>query len=157
MDTSPAEDEYPKAQSHKMGRGYNRAPRYTWLNLIPSNFHRVDRNNSTNAQVVGKSLANTIEFRLHHGSLDFIDIYYWTILCMVFTRYCENNFNDILQAYTTNEFITLDTIINTIENESLKDNLVTHVKSKNKEYGSKRDKDYLKVKEQNLQLYLKLI
>lgn len=157
MSPSPANDDYPKAQSHKMGRGYNRAPRYTWLNLIPSNFHRVDRNNSTNAQVVGKSLANTIEFRLHHGSLDFIDIYYWIILCMLFTNYCENNANQIIQAYITGEDITLDMLVNSLNNESLKDKLKTHLKDKNKDYCNKSEKEFLKVKEQNLQLYLKVV
>ena len=111
MNPSPSEDIYPLSQIHTMRRGWGRAPRYTWLNLLPCNFIRLDRENISNEKIYGKNLKHTIEFRLHHGTFDFDKIYMWLLLCMSYVKYCEVNADKVIKAYLTKEKITIEDII----------------------------------------------
>ena len=54
----------------------------------------------------------TIEFRLHSGSLDYEKIYNWILVCMCFVRYVENNQRDIIDAYyKRTNFFGIKTIV----------------------------------------------
>lgn len=128
MKPSSADMEYPKQQTHKMGRGWGRTPRYTWLNLIPCNFIRQDRNNISNDKIYGLDLAYTLEFRLYHATLSFNELYYWLLICMLFVRECEHNYNIIIHNYLSDTPYTLTDLINTVNNEKLKNNLIEFVR-----------------------------
>ena len=136
METSPITDKYPKYQSHKMRRGWGRAPRYTWLNLLPCNFVRLDRENISNDQIYGKSLAHTLEFRLHQGTLDFMSTYNWLLLCISYVSYCEQYADSIIEAYFKKDKIYLKDIFNAIYSAKFRNKLIEYIENKKSFYTS---------------------
>ena len=77
--------------------GHYAATRYKWLNLNNCSY---------------RTGPETIEFRLHSGSLDYEKIYNWILVCMCFVRYVENNQRDIIDAYyKRTNFFGIKTIV----------------------------------------------
>ena len=64
--------------------GHYHASRYKWLNLNNCSY---------------KDGPNTIEFRLHSGSIDYNKIYNWIIVCMCFVNYVENHSRKIINCW----------------------------------------------------------
>lgn len=78
--------------------------RYKWVNLIPCNFNVRNFHHPKNGY---NKDADTIEFRFHSGTLNYTKIKNFTLICMAFVNYIENNENDILSK----DVITLEDII----------------------------------------------
>jgi hypothetical protein len=78
--------------------------RYKWVNLIPCNFNVRGISHPKNGY---NKNADTIEFRFHSGTLNYTKIKNFTLICMAFVNYVENNENDILSK----DVITLEDII----------------------------------------------
>ena len=77
--------------------GHYASTRYKWLNLNNCSY---------------RTGPETIEFRLHSGSLDYEKIYNWILVCMCFVRYVENNQRDIIDAYyKRTNFFGIKTIV----------------------------------------------
>jgi len=87
--------------------------RYKWVNLIPCNFNV--RNYAHPAHGYDNE-ANTIEFRFHSGTLNYVKIKNFTLICMAFVNYVENNKTDILNK----EVITLEDIIESTYRKNVK-------------------------------------
>jgi hypothetical protein len=87
--------------------------RYKWVNLIPCNFNV--RNYVHPAHGYDNE-ANTIEFRFHSGTLNYVKIKNFTLICMAFVSYVENNKTDILNK----EVITLEDIIESTYRKNVK-------------------------------------
>lgn len=80
--------------------------RYKWFNLIPCNFNT--RNAHIDNSKPDKGVPLTLEFRPHSASMNFSKIKNWTLFCMAFTYFVENNSKSILE----NEKITINDILN---------------------------------------------
>lgn len=77
-------------QQHPMGAkcGYDHStPRYEWLNLVPFLYNT--RGNES----------YSIEFRPHSGSLNFMKIKNWILICMALVHYAENYTKEIFDGY----------------------------------------------------------
>ena len=75
---------------HPMGAkcGYDHStPRYEWLNLVPFLYNT--RGNES----------YSIEFRPHSGSLNFMKIKNWILICMALIHYAENYSKEIFDGY----------------------------------------------------------
>jgi hypothetical protein len=108
---------FNKSNKHPQGRycgQYHSVPfenilRYKWLNLVPCTFNQrgymepVSKKGKANTET-----SYTIEFRNHSASLDYTKIKNWTLICMAFVNYVENNGNDIVKK----DSISLEDIIN---------------------------------------------
>lgn len=68
--------------TRKVSSHPNRFPlaRYVWLNLIPCNFSKN-----------GSASSYTVEFRNHHGTMNYYKIKNWILICMAMVHYVENN------------------------------------------------------------------
>lgn len=64
--------------------GHYHDSRYKWLNLNNCSY---------------KDGPNTIEFRLHSGSVDYNKIYNWITVCMCFVNYIENHSRKIIDCW----------------------------------------------------------
>ena len=87
-----------KRYGHPAGKkcGYDRStPRYWWLNFIPAVFNLKGKGNET------------IEFRMHSGTLSFEKIKNWILICMAILSYAENNKHEIIKR----DNITLEEIL----------------------------------------------
>ena len=71
---------------------WEREARYYGLNFLPFLFEKKE----------------TLEFRLHSGTVNKYKAIYWTIICLSFVRYVENNIDKILERKSK---ILLDDII----------------------------------------------
>jgi len=84
--------------------------RYKWLNFIACNFNMRDKHVSKRELDGSNGLNNflTLEFRLHHASLNFEEIRNWVLICFAFVNYIEKNQNKI---FLNSEDITLKELI----------------------------------------------
>lgn len=106
-----------KTTNHPMGSkcGYNKATqRYCWLNFVTALF---DTKNNPNAI--------TLEFRNHHGTLNYRKIKYWVKICMAFVAFVENHKNSLKRGYwldrdKNEHMITLHTVIKAVYPKSYK-------------------------------------
>lgn len=72
-----------KSSRHPNGR--YASTRYKWLNLNNCSYNH--------------ATPNTVEFRLHSGSLDFNKVYNWVVFCMAFVNFVENHSRTIINEY----------------------------------------------------------
>lgn len=135
----PSSDYNRKISNHHYGRycgKYNDVEdednfRYKWVNLIPCNFNVRGYNHPKNGY---DNEANTIEFRFHSGTLNYVKIKNFTLICMAFVHYVENNKMEILNKET----ITLQDIIEATYKKNVK-SLLAYVDMRQKLFNSDPD------------------
>lgn len=76
------EEKYPLFAAHPRTRKWDIPGRYHWVNYLNAFF----------------GAQNTIEFRLHHGTVNVYKVIYWLILCSATLRYTEMYMDDILKG-----------------------------------------------------------
>jgi hypothetical protein len=89
--------------------------RYTWLNMV------------------GYSQANghnTIEFRNHGASMNYEKIRNWTLICMAFVNFVENNQRRIWEARNLPGGITLDEVLHSALGDNLGGQVSRYVNSR---------------------------
>lgn len=89
-----------KLCKHPSGKYPN--SRYVWLNFVPLNFVKGEYHvsSTSNTKVIWDKVKSkqTIEFRNHSASLNFVKIRNWLLICMAFVNYVENRAVDILNV-----------------------------------------------------------
>lgn len=130
---------YNKKHNHHFGRycgKYNGISdndnfRYKWINLIPCNFNVRKVVHPRNGY---DSSSDTIEFRFHSGTFNYTKIKNFTLICMAFVHYVENNQKDIISK----DVITLEDIITATYKRNTK-SLLAYVDERRKLFNNEPD------------------
>lgn len=90
----PLSKEYNrKCKVHPKGKKWDRTERYNWINMVNTIFNNEE----------------TIEFRLHSGTLNPDKMINWILLCAAMIKFAENNVYKILKNEIT--VITIETLL----------------------------------------------
>jgi hypothetical protein len=102
-------DSVNKKTRHPDGR-YN-SFRYNWLNLNNCSFHGID----------------TVEFRLHSGTIEANKTWYWVLFCMAFVRFVENEPTKIYKGHIgQGPIVTVPMILNSAYPKKVAEDLINY-------------------------------
>ena len=106
-------------QSYNKKRATDRytSQRYRWLNLVNCN---------------SSSRFTTIEFRQHSGTTSFEKVYNWTLICMSFVNFVENQPSRIMKGD-----VTLQEVVRYSLRGQIGDGVIAYIKSRYEKFGNK--------------------
>ena len=82
---------YSHPQDQDGHHKWNRSARYRWLNLLPTVFDR----------------SETVEHRLHTGTLNFTKTSNWLFICLAMVKFCEKHYQEIISRYIKYDLETI--------------------------------------------------
>jgi hypothetical protein len=120
-----------KSMNHPRGAkvGYDHGHlRYCWLNFVPLMFNTRNAPNS-----------NTVEFRPHSATLNYLKIKNWILICMVLCKYAEEHMYDL--EFFKKDNITLAEIINDSLNSNKASRLIEYVNKRVDKFNNLEEAD----------------
>ena len=109
-------DELNRSYNKKRATDRYTSQRYRWLNLVNCN---------------SNSRFTTIEFRQHSGTTSFEKIYNWTLICMSFVNFVENQPRRIMKGD-----VTLQEVVRYSLKGQIGDGVIAYIKSRYENFGN---------------------